>query len=442
LRDQGVTKILHVFVEDQKHKSHRDEAIEWCLKHTGVEVLDWNRLDIDSATITNAAAGVRDLTLHCSGNNAVLRSWLSPKGLVELENVKLTNPARREWIQCMEKSADFVRGYREDMEEEEDDPEKHPPRVKVALIDDGVDGLNADLSRIIAAGQTFSKREKHQYNSHFKHYNSYFKSTRGHGTIMAMLIRKICPNVRLYVAKLNEEKTGRNSFSITAESAVKAIWWAIEHEVHIISMSWTISQPSDAGTIQNLVKAINEAVERGILIFCSVSNQGPHDGGMYPASCNRSNSFLIGTATISGQAWRWNGANEVDYILPGTDLEVRIGDELFDSRLQNLCESGSELATALASGLAALIMDCVALNDAAELERMRDRAHMKVKMAFDSINTWYNKRDDDKYLRVWDTFGQALKDDMLHLADGYDHVCEKLLIFFLSKRGSLGQSYR
>lgn len=114
----------------------------------------------------------------------------------------------------MEKFADFVRGYREDVEESEADSSKLPRRIKVALIDDGVDGLNADLSCVIEMGQTFSERSRHSYNS-------YFSSTNGHGTIMAMLIRKICPNVRLYVAKLNEQKTGRNKMSITAESAVK-----------------------------------------------------------------------------------------------------------------------------------------------------------------------------------------------------------------------------
>ncbi|KAH6851063.1 hypothetical protein B0I37DRAFT_373102 [Chaetomium sp. MPI-CAGE-AT-0009] len=475
LREQDVTKIIRVSVGDQKHTSHSDEAIERCLEHTEVEVLDWNKLDICATVFTDAAPRVRDLTVHCSGNNAVLRSWMSPGGLVELEDLRVLSlkivlgleslnrtkiqarnfrksfieerkkwcklkgrdyskhevtvhweivgsdgksvrakstteddkkavAEKQEWISCMEKFAAFIRGYREDVEDAIQDPKLRPPRVKLALIDDGVDGLNADLSCIIKAGQTFSERDDH-------HYNSYFKSARGHGTIMAMLIRKICPNVKLYVAKLNEEKTGRNSFSITAESVVKAIWWAIDHEVNILSMSFTINQPSDQATIQSLVEAINKAVEKGILIFCSVSDQGPHDSGAFPAHCNRSNSFLIGTATVAGRAWKWNGANEVDYILPGTDLEIKIGDDLFDSRLKNLCESGSSLATALASGLAALILDCVVLKDVDEFERMQDRAHQKMKMAFDSINMLrYNNRDDDKYLRVWDTFGQALSD--------------------------------
>lgn len=179
-------------------------------------------------------------------------------------------------------------------------------------------------------------------------------------------------------------------------------------------MSWTIDNINDTATVQNLTTAINEAVERGILIFCSASDQGPNDTALYPADCNRDNSFLIGTATASGQAWKWNGASHVDYILPGKDLDVQIGDDLFDQRLERVCESGSSLATALASGLAALVLDCVVLNDSSELEFFkggkRSRAKTNMVHVFESINNQrYHNRDDDKYLRVWETFGLALR---------------------------------
>jgi ankyrin repeat protein len=87
LRSREVAKILRVSVEDRQQISHSDEAIEWCLKKTDVETLEWNRLDICSTAITNGAPRVRDLTLWCSGNNAVLKSWTSAGGLAELEDV-------------------------------------------------------------------------------------------------------------------------------------------------------------------------------------------------------------------------------------------------------------------------------------------------------------------------------------------------------------------
>jgi hypothetical protein len=111
-------------------------------------------------------------------------------------------------LECIQKFRTFIKAYREDY------PSSNKPRaITVALIDDGVDGLNAELGQSIEGGETFSKRSGTDYNS-------YFTSTKGHGTIMAMLIRKVCPNVRLYVVKLNELRTGHDTPSITAESAV------------------------------------------------------------------------------------------------------------------------------------------------------------------------------------------------------------------------------
>jgi len=84
----------------------------------------------------------------------------------------------------------------------------HP---KVAIIDDGVDAAHGSLSCNIADGKSFCKGPRGLYSS-------YYKSTRGHGTIMATLIRKICPQAGLYVAKLDEKRTD-NGLEITPDSA-------------------------------------------------------------------------------------------------------------------------------------------------------------------------------------------------------------------------------
>jgi hypothetical protein len=112
----------------------------------------------------------------------------------------------------MEKFADFIRDY------SEDHSTSLPSclETKVAIIDDGVDGLYAGLGRDIIAGETFCTRKDGDYDS-------YYRSSRGHGTIMATLIRQMCPNVKLYVAKLNEEWTSNETHEPTAESAVQVL---------------------------------------------------------------------------------------------------------------------------------------------------------------------------------------------------------------------------
>jgi hypothetical protein len=173
--------------------------------------------------------------------------------------------------------------------------------------------------------------------------------------------------------------------------------WAIKKKVQVISMSWTINATErNKGDIENLTTAINEATEGNILLFCSVSDQGVKTEGAYPANCNRSKTFRIGAATTSGNTWEWVGVNDVNYIFPGTGLRVDTRDPL--SKSLKPC-SGSSLATALAAGLAALILYCIALNNAEELDLVL--GHDKMDHVFKSIN---DTRDSSLFLRVWEAF--------------------------------------
>jgi hypothetical protein len=92
LKQEKVERILRVVVQDRQPSSHSDEMIERCLEGLQVETWDWNKLDICATTIQRAAPSVRDLTLYSSGNNAVLRSWSSAGGLVQLKDVSVGLP--------------------------------------------------------------------------------------------------------------------------------------------------------------------------------------------------------------------------------------------------------------------------------------------------------------------------------------------------------------
>ena len=117
----------------------------------------------------------------------------------------LMNDISQPWLLCMERFAIFIKNY--------DDPSERLPEIKVALIDDGVDATHGSLSRCIADGVTYLRRTERLYSP-------YYKSTRGHGTVMATLIRKICPGAKILVARLDEERTN-NGHEITAASATK-----------------------------------------------------------------------------------------------------------------------------------------------------------------------------------------------------------------------------
>lgn len=87
--------------------------------------------------------------------------------------------------------------------------------VLVALIDDGVDINDQTIQSRVTAGRSFCHRsEPDNLNQ------GYYISSGGHGTAMAGFICKLCPNVQLYVLKLDEYyPDGKRT--ITARSAAK-----------------------------------------------------------------------------------------------------------------------------------------------------------------------------------------------------------------------------
>lgn len=87
--------------------------------------------------------------------------------------------------------------------------------IRVAVIDDGINGFEDDLSESIAHGVSYSGTSDAD-----KLIRSYYLSSGGHGTMMARLIRRICPGVKLYVARLEEYRSSNKRF-ITARSATK-----------------------------------------------------------------------------------------------------------------------------------------------------------------------------------------------------------------------------
>jgi hypothetical protein len=91
--------------------------------------------------------------------------------------------------------------------------------IKVALIDDGVRSNYAGLDDNIAAGTNCAAPKPDGSTQRFT--QNYNTSLYGHGTVMAYYIRRVCPRVRLYVAKLDGRQTARGvAFSIESAAAV------------------------------------------------------------------------------------------------------------------------------------------------------------------------------------------------------------------------------
>lgn len=89
--------------------------------------------------------------------------------------------------------------------------------VRVAIIDDGISSIQ-DFQGRIAAGKSFLKTSKGQQSDRTV---EYFVRSGGHGTEMAKLICRVCPHVKLYIARLDEGQGQNHERQIRTPSAVK-----------------------------------------------------------------------------------------------------------------------------------------------------------------------------------------------------------------------------
>ncbi|KAI0531583.1 hypothetical protein GGR58DRAFT_229212 [Xylaria digitata] len=402
LKKKDVRKIHRLVVDDDDTCLHEDETIER-LSHFEIEEFQWKKLDLSSSVLRHAVPYVRTLRLFSSGNHSVLRDWSSADGLNQLsllssvylkiywktesrertakyakdfvkriiassKNIKTVEVrlepftaknyeewpnrhllvATNKWLQTMQKFASFVNNIRNQPGggDDRDRALEIPQEVRVAILDDGIDWSFA--KQIGCTGMSFYPDK----SSHFEGHNVWYSSSTDHGTLMAALIEKMCPDVKLYIARLDQTESEQSEFQPTPESAAKAIQWAIQKDVHIISMSWTIP-----GQYECLDMAINKARERNILMFGSASDQGARDSNL-PYMAKLANKgqgpvICIGGAREFGLADE-RARSEGEFFFPGQTNGIP--PPLPPLKRNFDAKTGSSVATALAAGFTALIM--------------------------------------------------------------------------------------
>lgn len=104
----------------------------------------------------------------------------------------------------------------------------------MALLDDGVKTSYENLSSNVMAGRSFVRLstsadyvdattpvKRIWQPKSGRRQSSYTNSTMGHGTVMAYYIRRMCPLVKFYVAKLDPERNSQGRVTFTIESVAK-----------------------------------------------------------------------------------------------------------------------------------------------------------------------------------------------------------------------------
>lgn len=203
----------------------------------------------------------------------------------------------------------------------------------MAIIDNGADRIRSKFRNMIDQGEAFVADMEGGSQEPLP----WWMVSDPHGTQMASLISQANRFCRLYIARV-----GKRRDDIEPDAAAKAIRWAIKRKVDVISISWTMNREST-----ELHKAISEATDKHILIFCSTPDQGMYSDA-WPA--NDKNVISVSATDQYGHLTsQATGTIPADIRIPGQNVPVKMGTET-----QSI--SGSSVATALAAGIASLAL--------------------------------------------------------------------------------------
>ncbi|KAF3022969.1 hypothetical protein E8E14_008762 [Neopestalotiopsis sp. 37M] len=331
-----------------------------------------------------------------------------------------THTENHKWLSTMDKfsqSIDQVWNKAQDLAKQSQLKAWLAEPIVVALIDDGVDLLDPSLQGRHCEGKSLSYDMEDINKPTEQREHAFWDPSGDHGTVMANLIFRVCPMVKLYVIRMETHVDDENHRRITARSAAEAIKAAVEKKVNIISMSWTIGQ-TDESASADLKNAIASAHDADILMFASSSDGGHYTENSWPVAINRDAFFRIGAAQPDGKPYGFAGpVSALNYTFPGVDVFksssqfAKKGDSKLQQRLAEMkTETGSSVATALAAGTAAMVLTCMRIgaivgNQESStcitphvLENMQKRNNMIV--AFDRLGTRLN---DNKFIEVWET---------------------------------------
>ncbi|KAI1658873.1 hypothetical protein F4813DRAFT_388133 [Daldinia decipiens] len=221
-----------------------------------------------------------------------------------------------------------------------DRPDK---RIKVAIIDNGADRIRSSIGEMIAKGVSYVTADLFGSDKPLP----WWMVSDAHGTQMASLIGQINPYCRLYIARV-----GKGRSDIDPKNAAKAVKWALDQKVDIISMSWTTKK--DEPELESAIsEAANSTEGRATLMFCSTADEGLYSDAVYPADYERHVVRVSATDQWGHLTARTHGSKAVNIQIPGENTEA-VGPAYIGSVLPTV--SGSSVATALAAGIASLAL--------------------------------------------------------------------------------------
>jgi hypothetical protein len=165
--------------------------------------------------------------------------------------------------------------------------------------------------------------------------------------------------------------------SLTTTQAIRD---ALDRDVDIVSMSWTLKLGNIKNNADSYLEDLNSAVADAKkdgkyppLMFCAASDDRPETSSRLDDDFHRKiagyglETFCIGAAESGGETWsNVTDKNYVDYVFPGVNINRVVDDSSLEASKRealtdNGDKTGSSIATAFAAGLAALLIHCTRL---------------------------------------------------------------------------------
>ncbi|KAI1136077.1 subtilisin-like protein [Hypoxylon sp. FL0543] len=405
---KGVERVFQVHVDDCRHHPHSEEDIEASLTGLGVRELDWQRVDLSVRSVWAAADKVEKLWLYSSGNSAVLDHWFGENGIRILPNLRnlyikiiqddflsdsralqckdfCSNAPRPEGVQLEVSIATEwgmnmgsgthggpagsarklrpieVTGLKSFLELYSTVPmmlrDQYPDiqnysRIKVGVADTGISTARFSIDSHIVHGRSFVWTNTAKA---FEHEAPWWLATDSHGSQMANIISQLDPHCVFYIAQITDDAR-----YIEENNVIKAFEWLISEGVQIINCSFALRRSSP-----ELRDVVRKARARGIVIMCSTSDEGENTDEVWPAAYYTQqegaverfdNVFPIVGCDEHGKPSRFSNESAGRYYFRGEDIDASGTDsELLKERG---VVRGSSVATAIATGIASLVLAC------------------------------------------------------------------------------------
>ncbi|UKZ56832.1 hypothetical protein TrVGV298_010676 [Trichoderma virens] len=281
---------------------------------------------------------------------------------------------------------DFIESYLPD------DFTEQSQRVKVCIIDSGIDKEHRIIKQAIEKGKI--KKTKS-----FKGDRNDIDDKTGHGTHIAELLTTLAPEAAVYVAKVAISGTMPPE---DTKLIVDAINWALKKDVDIISLSLVLEAFDP-----DLDPVIKKAYEAGKIVIAAAGNEGNNKSRAYPARdptvlCIHASNGKGKDGGISPNAL----PNEDNFMTLGIDIPLIW-------KRQKVVKSGTSfsavIAAAIAANLLAIIPRCCSL-DEAKLKYLRSSDGMRrifrvlaeLDNGYQYIAPWqlWNQENTDEYIKA------------------------------------------